>query len=585
MYEDDAAVAPVTGEAIARAAQPGGAASGGQVRTGTPVVPGLAYGPVIRFAADRPDSGPVYEVASDARDEQAAAFDEAARTVAERLRKRASAASGAAAEVLQATAAMAEDRGWCAAVRKAVAAGSPAPHAVAAATAEFSAMFEKVGGIMAERITDLEDVRDRVVAEILGAPEPGIPVPTCPSVLVADDLAPADTSGLDPVSIIALVTRRGGPTSHTAIIARQLGIPCVVAVAGAMELAPGALVLVDGDEGSVAVAPPRAETESRIARWREDAAAIREWTGPGATADGHAVALLANVQDGASAEAAASAPAEGVGLLRTELAFLDRDAEPSVAEQAEEYRRVLDAFDGRKVVIRTLDAGSDKPLRFVDHGEEANPALGVRGIRVARSAPTLLSRQLEAISLAARGRDAGDGSGSPRVMAPMVATVDEARAFAAEVRAAGLVPGVMIEVPAAAILADRILAEVDFVSVGTNDLTQYVMAADRMSGELAEFSDPWQPAVLALLAGVAQAGRRAGKPVGVCGEAAADPALACVLTGLGVTSLSAAPAAIGQVGVALSRVTHASCVAAADAALAAPSAPAAREAARAALAG
>ncbi|WP_308116688.1 putative PEP-binding protein, partial [Rhodococcus zopfii] len=232
-------------------------------------------------------------------------------------------------------------------------------------------------------------------------------------------------------------------------------------------------------------------------------------------------------------------PAEGVGLFRTELCFLDRELEPSVADQADIYAEVLTAYAGRKVVVRTLDAGSDKPLRFVTHPEEHNPALGVRGIRIGSTAPGIVERQLDAVAEAA----ARTGQ-SPWVMAPMIATVAEAAAFAALVRARDLVPGVMVEVPAAALLADRLLEHVDFLSIGTNDLGQYTMAADRMSPQLATLTDPWQPAVLALVARTAEAGQAAGKPVGVCGEAAADPLLACVLAGLGVTSLSCAAAAV-----------------------------------------
>ena len=235
---------------------------------------------------------------------------------------------------------------------------------------------------------------------------------------------------------------------------------------------------------------------------------------------------------------------------------------------------MLEAFAGHKVVVRTLDAGSDKPLKFAGHPEEANPALGVRGIRIAEGNPGLLERQLEAIAAAA------ERTGNPPwVMAPMIATADEAKHFAAQARSHGLTPGVMIEVPAAALLADRILEHVDFLSIGTNDLAQYTMAADRMSAELATLTDPWQPAVLALVATAVRAGAAAGKPVGVCGEAAADPLLACVLTGLGVTSLSAAAAAIPGVGAKLAQVTLQQCRDAADAVLATASAADARAAA------
>ena len=228
--------------------------------------------------------------------------------------------------------------------------------------------------------------------------------------------------------------------------------------------------------------------------------------------------------------------------------------EPSVEEQAKGYAAVFEAFAGRKVVLRTLDAGSDKPLAFATLPDEANPALGVRGLRIARLDPGLLERQLDAVAEAARAT-----SSTPWVMAPMVATVAEAAEFAAQVRARGLVPGVMIEVPSAALLADRLLEHVDFLSIGTNDLSQYTLAADRLSADLADLTDPWQPALLLLVSMTAEAGLRRGKPVGVCGEAAADPLLACVLVGLGITSLSCAASAVAGVGSKLGTVDLATC--------------------------
>ncbi|WP_188585849.1 phosphoenolpyruvate--protein phosphotransferase [Gordonia jinhuaensis] len=544
---------------------------------GTPVVPGVAYGPVL-WPASRPTlpSADAASLPDDLRDAESTRFVEAAATVADRLRGRASASSGAAAEVLTATAALAQDRGWIGAATALIASGTPAPVATVAATEKFTTLFTQLGGLMAERVTDLLDVRDRVLAELDGLPEPGVPTPEVPSILCADDLAPADTAGLDPSRVIALVTRLGGPTSHTAIIARQLGIPCVVAVPRLHEIPSATLVLVDGGRGVIDIAPDPDDARGEVARAAERAEAISRWQGPGHTADGHPVAVLANVADGVSAHAAASAPVEGVGLFRTELAFLDRTSAPTVAEQTALYRDVLDAFDGQKVVIRTLDAGSDKPLAFAPGDTEANPALGVRGIRMATPYPELLDDQLDAIAAAAAATDT-----TPWVMAPMIATAAEARTFAAAVRSRGLIPGVMIEVPAAALLAEAVMAEVDFVSLGTNDLTQYTMAADRMSPALAALTDPWQPAVLSLIATVGSAGTRTGTPVGVCGEAAADPLLAPVLVGLGVTSLSCAPAAAAAVGSALSTLTLQTCRDAARAACATSDPAAARAAAEA----
>jgi phosphotransferase system enzyme I (PtsI) len=499
--------------------------------------------------------------------------------VAGRLADRAATTTGVSAEVLTTTAGLARDRGLLSAVEQRIDAGASAPVATVGAAQQFVELFTSLGGVMAERATDVRDVRDRIVAELTGQGEPGVPSPETPSVLLADDLAPADTAGLDPTRIIALATRLGGATSHTAIIARQLGLPCVVGVGGLDDVPTGSLVLVDGEQGTVTVDPEPVSARARVAEAQAVAAALAGYRGPGATRDGHPVQVLANVQDGVGARAAGAAHAEGVGLLRTELAFFGRTTEPSIDEQAAGYAEVFAAFPDGKVVLRTLDAGSDKPLAFATPPGEANPALGVRGLRVARRDPGLLTRQLDAVAQAAKAT----GS-SPWVMAPMVATVAEAAEFAAAVRERGLVPGVMVEVPSVALLADRFLEHLDFLSIGTNDLSQYTLAADRLSAELSDLTDPWQPALLALVRATAAAGERAGKPVGVCGEAAADPLLACVLVGMGVTSLSCAASSVAGVGAKLATVELAACRRAAEAALAAGDPATARAAARAALA-
>jgi len=546
------------------------------VLQGVPVVPGVRFAPVIRAnrlpTIDDLDPGGVLAEAD--RPAEAARFANAASAVAQRLRDRSAAATGAAAEVLGATAQLAQDRAWLGSAENAIKAGKTAVRATAEAATQFIDMFTKMGGLMAERVTDLKDIRDRVIAELAGLPEPGVPLPDQPSILCAEDLAPADTAGLDPHRVVGLATSLGGPTSHTAIIARQLGIPCVVAVSGLDDVAVGTMVLVDGNRGTVTLDPDRADAAAAVAAADVAAAAMAGWSGPGATSDGHPVSILANVADGTAARAARQAPVEGIGLFRTELCFLERDSEPSVDEQAAIYAEVLDAFAGHKVVVRTLDAGSDKPLKFVTTPQEENPALGVRGFRIVGGNADLVGRQLDAIAAAA----ASTGN-APWVMAPMIATADEARQFAGLARERGLHPGVMIEIPAAALLADRLLEHVEFLSIGTNDLAQYTMAADRMSSDLATLTDPWQPAVITLVAQTARAGVAAGKPVGVCGEAAADPLLACVLVGLGVSSLSAAASAVTPVGAKLASVTLQQCRDAAEAALATASPAQAREAA------
>ncbi len=532
---------------------------------GTGVVSGFAYAPAA-WTRDRPvPPASTKTVADEDRPAEVERFKAASAAVGQRLADRASAATGVAAEVLAATSTLATDRGWVRAAAKLINAGNGAEAAATAATEQFVVMFTKVGGLMAERVTDLRDVRDRVIAELMGLPEPGVPTPDHPVILLADDLAPADTAGLDPALIQGIVTRLGGPTSHTSIIARQLGIPCIVAAADLRAVPDGSPILVDGSAGTVTLGVPVEEAEAKVRADQVRRDAIRTWTGPAQTQDGVLVDVLANVQDGAGArKAAETSEARGVGLFRTELCFLSAQTEPSVTEQARIYGEVFAAFPGQKVVVRTLDAGSDKPVPFANHEHEENPALGVRGIRLKLNNPGLIDRQLDAIAQAAEDQ----GIERPWVMAPMIATVDEARSFAALCHDRNLKPGIMVEVPAVALLADEFLSEVEFFSIGTNDLTQYAMAADRMSSPLANLTDPWQPAVLRLIKMAADAGKRAGKPVGVCGEAAAAPLLACVLVGLGVTSLSMASSAIAAVGVQLASVTLAQCQDAAAAVLA-----------------
>ncbi|GAA2520004.1 phosphoenolpyruvate--protein phosphotransferase [Rarobacter incanus] len=525
------------------------------VLSGTPVVGGMAYAPAA--LVHRPLAPPTHapELPPERRGQAAEEFSNACSLVHERLAARAEQASGHAAEVLSMTAGLATDRGWQKEALKRIAAGTPPVQATWGATNKFVEMFERAGGLMAERTTDLRDVRDRVVAALQGDPEPGIPAPSTPVVLVADDLSPADTATLDAAVFVAIVTQLGGPTSHTAIIARQLGIPCIVALKEAPAIADGAPVLVDGTAGEVTLDADPSAALAAVAADSERRARIAAWQGPGRTADGVAVSLLANVKDGASARAAAAGDAQGVGLFRTELLFLSTPTEPSVADQAAEYGKVCEAFPRGKVVLRTLDAGSDKPVPFATMADEENPALGVRGIRLAVDNPALITHQLDAAQRAAAANPECD----LWVMAPMIATVAEARDFASQVRARGLKAGIMIEVPSTVLLIDAFLQEVDFASIGTNDLTQYTMAADRLSPQLAGLTTPWQPAVLRLIAQAGAGGQRASKPVGVCGEAAADPLLACVLHGMGITSLSMAPSSIPAVGAQLAHVTDAQC--------------------------
>jgi phosphoenolpyruvate-protein phosphotransferase (PTS system enzyme I) len=526
--------------------------------------------PAPHVPADAPllvDGAPADTATAHARVEQAFA------DVAAGLREQSGRASGTVAEVLAATAQMADDKALRTQVLTKVDAGEPVVSAIDGVVTMFATMFEQAGGYLAERVTDLRSVRDRVVARVLGLPAPGVPELTAPSVVVARDLAPADTAALDLRNVLAIVTELGGPTGHTAIIAGQLGLPCVVRVGGVTDLEDGTVVAVDAADGTVTTDPDaaqRAALESRAAVERTLAAD----TEPGGTADGRTVGLLANIGTAQDAERVAPTAVEGVGLFRTEVLFLERSTAPTADEQAQVYAQTLRAFGDRKVVVRTLDAGADKPLAFATQPDEENPALGVRGYRLVRTLPGLLETQLEALARAQEATGA-----HPWVMAPMIATAAEARDFAARAHAHGIAQvGVMVEVPAAALRAREILAEVDFVSLGTNDLAQYAMATDRLRGELADLLDPWQPAVLDLVAATASAGRELGKPVGVCGESASDPVVALVLVGLGVTSLSMSAGAVPAVRYALRHHTAAQCEAMAQAALAAGSATDARAA-------
>lgn len=549
--------------------------SAGAVLRGRGVSSGRVAAPVVHLAPSLPEPDPDTVVAEAERDSEVSAIEWAAVSVADQLRSRTAQATGETRAILDASRLLASDPEL---VSEATALVRAKGRSAARAVWETSLFHEKalaaLGGRMAERIADIRDVRDRIIAEILEVDMPGVPERDEPFVLVADDLAPADTALLAGGGCVALVTVQGGPTSHTAIIARSLGLPAVVGLADAEAIPAGAMVLVDGDRGTVEVEP----AESRIAEARASRTDV-DFDGVGALADGHRVPLLANVGGAEDATSAASARAEGIGLFRTEFCFLDRTDAPSIDEQIAAYRGVLAAFPGRKVVVRTLDAGSDKPLPFANPDREDNPALGVRGLRIARRRPQLLDDQLRALARAAAEEEA-----LVEVMAPMVATVHEAKEFADRCRAAGLDRvGIMIETPSAALLAAELFEIVDFVSLGTNDLAQYTMAADRLLSELGDLNDPWQPAVLRLIAAVGAAGRAAGKPVGVCGEAGGDPELAPVLVGLGVTSLSMAPRSLGRVATRLKELSVADCRRAAEAAVGAISANAARAAVSSAL--
>ncbi len=547
----------------------------GQQLKGLGVSPGSAAGPVARLglpprppADEKPGSDPAAELQR---------VQDALEQVAGTLEQRAASAGSEAAAVLSATALMARDPGLLTSVKTQLDQGRATAHSLDAAVEGFCDVLAAMGGYMGERVSDLRDVRNRALAILLDEPMPGIPQPGHPFILVGQDLSPADTASLDPAIVLAIVTELGGPTSHTAILAKGLGLPAVVQLSGAMALAEGTTVIVDGSTGEITVDPDERLVAEAKARAEARKALAAKGSGPGSTADGVAVQLLVNIATLEDAQRAGPIDSEGVGLFRTEGLYLGKQTAPTVAEQEETYKAVFSQFTGRKIVVRTLDAGADKPLAFVDMGEEENPALGVRGLRVARREPGLLETQLEALSKAAAASEV-----TCWVMAPMVSTPVEARDFVALAKQHGLsTVGAMIEVPAAALRAEEVLAETDFVSLGTNDLAQYTFAADRMQGELADLLDPWQPALLDLISFVGQAGQKSSTPVGVCGEAGGDPMLACVLVGLGVRSLSMAPGLVSTVRLVLKAHSLERCQAMAQAARKASSPEAAREAVRA----
>lgn len=520
--------------------------------SGIGVSSGVASGPVARVHGPvlPPRDGASVDVVEET--ERATDALDAVGGELEALAQRA----GVSGAVLVRQARISRDPSLAALVVQLVSSGRAAPRAAWEAFSAYRDMRAADPMRAAPDRIELDDIRDRVVARLLGEPPPGIPDTGKPYVLVARDLSPAVTAGLDPHRVLAIVTERGGPTSHTTVLAKALGIPAVVGCPGVASLRSGQQVVVDGGTGEV-TADPDAHLLGALGRAggarQESPDAAR---GPGRTRDGRPVQLMAAVGSGVDVADALAVGAEGIGVFRTEFAFLDRIEPPSVAEQAAAYGEVFEAFPGRQVTVRTLDIGADKPASFVRLGDQPNPALGVRGLRVARRHPELLTDQLTAIAHAARSSQA-----EVRVMAPMVATAAEAAWFAAQARQAGVgTAGVMVEIPAAALRAADLLQVVDFVSIGSNDLAQYAFATDRADGELSDLLDPWQPAFLDLVATVLRAGAIAGRAVTVCGEAPSDPLLALVLVGLGAAALSMTPRSLADVRMTLARHTFDDCV-------------------------
>ena len=509
---------------------------------------GVAVGKVIRMAPPMEEPAAKVNAELNHKAEQAANGDEGAKQ---------------AAPILQAIAMFASDPSLAENIKNLVNGGKTGERAVLEGFAQVEEMFKMIGGYQAERAADLHDVGQRVIAELRGVAAPGVPESDDPFVLVAEDLSPADTSTLDLTKTLAIVTSQGGPTSHTAILARARGIVSVVSAAEAADLKDGEQVIVNAAKGEVVTEPTDEEIKQAEAA-KEHAAKAKELRGQaGGTKDGHLVPLLANLGKPADAKTALEYGAEGVGLFRSEFLFIGNSEPPSVEEQTKAYTELLSQFPGKKVVIRMLDAGADKPLPFLTPEDEPNPALGLRGLRTLREHKEVLEGQLKALAAADAQTDA-----DLWVMAPMVADEYEADYFVKLGKSFGLKKvGAMAEVPSIALMADKVAEVADFVSIGTNDLTQYTMAADRTLGSVADYQTAWHPAVLRAIKLICDAGNAKGMPVGVCGEAAADPDLAVVLTGLGVNSLSMTPVALDDVRAQLAEVTFEEAQAKAKAAL------------------
>ncbi|MGE6529777.1 phosphoenolpyruvate--protein phosphotransferase [Pseudomonas sp. NPDC077382] len=416
--------------------------------------------------------------------------------------------------------------------------------------------------LLAERAADLRDVGRRVLACLTGVEAEQ--APDEPYILVMDEVAPSDVATLNAQRVAGILTAGGGATSHSAIIARALGIPAIVGAGpGVLGLAPNTLLLLDGERGELLVAPTDAQLEQarseRATREERKRLANERRLEPAITRDGHPVEIAANIGAAGETPEAVAMGAEGIGLLRTELVFMNHSQAPDQATQEAEYRRVLEALAGRPLVVRTLDVGGDKPLPYWPMPAEENPFLGVRGIRLSLQRPDILETQLRALLSSADGRPL-------RIMFPMVGNIDEWRTAKAmvdrlrvELPVADLQVGIMIEIPSAALIASVLAQEVDFFSIGTNDLTQYTLAIDRGHPTLSGQADGLHPAVLRLIGMTVEAAHAHGKWVGVCGELAADALAVPMLVGLGVDELSVSARSIALVKARVRELDFATC--------------------------
>lgn len=548
--------------------------------------PGVAAGPARRLGRPRlvVPQREFTDVAAERSLLDSAISDSRADT--QRNRNRLSADSADSADIFVAHLLILDDEEMAGAARARIGEGVHAERAWMDAVEDTADSFRALDDpYQAARAEDVEAVGYEVLARLLG--EDPRPCLTEPGVLVADDLTPAETASLDRDLVAAIVTSRGAATSHSAIIARAIGVPAVVGV-GPFDIAEGTMLVVDGDAGTVVVDASAKEVAAadevaRMERERREAAR-RAAAAPALTRDGTLIEVAANIGSVADAAEAIDHGADGVGLLRTEFLFLDRDVAPPEEEQEETYRRIAESLGERPLVLRTLDVGGDKPLPFVPRPPEANPFLGVRGLRLGLAAPELLTTQLRAALRVASDHQV-------RIMFPMVATLsDWERARSAIAKAADAVGGlparvelgVMVEVPSLPLIASHLAPVVDFFSVGTNDLVQYAMAAERGNPALTEYADPLHPAVLRLIDLTCQAATEHGRWVGVCGELAADPAATAILVGLGVTELSMNPIAIPTIKETVRRIDTGEAISLASRVLALDSATAVRAAVKAA---
>lgn len=448
--------------------------------------------------------------------------------------------------------------------------GRNAEMAVHQAGETFAGMFDAMDDeYMRGRAADVRDICTRWVNNLLGVETGSLGNMTEPAVVFAHDLAPSDTAQMDKTKVLAFVTEIGGRTSHSAIMARSLEIPAVVGVGDLSTVANGDTVIVDGNAGEVIVNPDPAvlaeyqERRRTLEERKEKLRALKDL--PAQTPDGKTFVLAANIGTPDDVDSALAYGAEGVGLYRTEFLYMDRADMPTEQEQYQAYRKVLEAFGSLPVIIRTLDIGGDKELPYLKLDRELNPFLGNRAIRLCLSNPGLFKTQLRAILRAGV-------SGNPWIMLPMVATLDEVRRtkallreVEAELEAEGI-PftrdyklGIMIEIPSAAVQADHFAREVDFFSIGTNDLIQYTLAVDRMNEKVSYLYDPFNPAVLRLIEQVIQAGHRHGIFVGMCGEMAGEPLATPLLMAMGLDEFSMSASSIPQVKAVIRALDSARC--------------------------